>query len=73
VSDRQKVTGWILVGVAAVYLLHFLKVRLLSEGLPIEKKEWVQFAGMIVLLMIGTINVRMAAMRAQKRKSEQSR
>jgi len=71
--DRQKVTGWILVVVAAGYLLNFLKVRLLAEGLPIEKREWVQFAGMIVLLMIGTINVRMAAMREQRRKSGQLR
>jgi Na+/melibiose symporter-like transporter len=71
--DRQKVTGWILVVVAGAYLLNFLKVRLLAEGLPIEKKEWVQFAGMIVLLMIGTINVRMAAMREQRRKSGQLR
>jgi Na+/melibiose symporter-like transporter len=71
--DRQKVTGWILVVVAGAYLLNLLKVRLLAEGLPIEKKEWVQFAGMIVLLMIGTINVRMAAMREQRRKSGQLR
>jgi hypothetical protein len=71
--DRQKVTGWILVVVAAAYLLNVLKVRLLAEGLPIEKREWVQFAGMIVLLMIGTINVRMAAMREQRRKSGQLR
>jgi hypothetical protein len=73
VIDRQKVTGWILVAVAAVYLLNFLKTRLLSEGLPVEKKEWLQFAGMIVLLMIGTINVRMAALREQRRKSGRSR
>jgi hypothetical protein len=71
--DRQKVTGWILIVVAAAYLFNFLKTRLLSEGLPIEKKEWLQFVGMIVLLMIGTINVRMAAIREQRRKSGQSR
>ena len=44
-----------------------------AAGLPIENKEWVQFIGMIVLLMIGTINVRLAAMREQRRKSGQLR
>jgi hypothetical protein len=73
VIDRQKVTGWILVVVAAAYLFNFLKTRLLAEGLPIEKKEWLQFAGMVVLLVIGTINVRMSALREQRRKSGQSR
>jgi hypothetical protein len=61
-----------LVVVAGAYLLYFLKVRLLTAGLPIEKKEWLQFAGMLVCLVLGTINVRLAAMRARKQKSKSS-
>jgi hypothetical protein len=72
VINRQRITGWILVAVAGGYLVYFLKTRLLSAGLPIDKKEWLQFAGMVVCLMLGTINVRLAAVRAQKRKLEQS-
>jgi hypothetical protein len=72
VINRQRITGWILVAVAGGYLVYFLKTRLLTAGLPIEKKEWLQFAGMLVCLMLGTINVRLAAMREQKRKLEQS-
>jgi hypothetical protein len=72
VINRQRVTGWILVAVAGGYLVYFVKTRLLTAGLPIEKKEWLQFAGMVVCLMLGTINVRLAAMREQKRKLEQS-
>jgi hypothetical protein len=34
----------------------------------IEKKEWVQFIGTFVVLMLGTINVRLAAMRERRRK-----
>jgi hypothetical protein len=67
VIDRQKFTGWILVLASSAYILYFLKERLLVAGLPIEKKEWVQFIGAFVIFMLGTINVRMAAMRARGR------
>ena len=50
--------------------MYFLKVRLFSAGLPIEKKEWFYFAAMIVILMLGTANIRLAAMR-ERRKAEQ--
>jgi hypothetical protein len=71
-SDRQSRTGWLLIIISALYLVWFFKVRLLAEGLPIEKKEWLYFIGMSVCLMLGTANVRMAAMREEKRKLEQS-
>ena len=70
--SRQKVVGWVLVVVAGAYLVYFLKARLLTAGLPIEKKEWLQFAGMLMCLMLGTINVRLAAMREQRKKSKSS-
>ena len=70
-DDRQKRTGWLLIVVSAFYLVWFFKVRLFAEGLPIEKKEWVYFVGMSICLMLGTANVRMAAMRAEKRKADE--
>ena len=69
-DDRQKRTGWVLVAVSTLYLIWFLKVRLFSAGLPIERREWIYFAGMILILMLGTANIRMAAMR-ERRSAEQ--
>ena len=66
--SRQKLVGWILIVVSAAYILYFLKVRLFAPGPLVEKKEWVQFIGSIVILMLGTINVRLAAMRERRRK-----
>jgi hypothetical protein len=66
--DRQKITGWILVVVSTAFILYFLKVRLLGTGPMIERKEWFQFVVSIVVLMIGTMNVRLAARRAERRK-----
>ena len=66
--SRQKIVGWVLVIVSVVYIAYFLRVRLFAPGPIIEKKEWVQFIGTIVILMLGTINVRLAAMRERKRK-----
>ena len=71
-NDRQSRTGWLLIIISALYLVWFFKVRLLAEGLPIEKREWIYFAGMSICLMLGTANVRMAALRAEKRKLEES-
>jgi hypothetical protein len=71
-NDRQKRTGWTLVAVSAVYLVWFFKVRLLEAGPPIEKKEWIYFAGMSLCLMLGTANIRLATMREEKRKSRSS-
>jgi len=68
--DRQKVVGWILVVFATVFIVYFLKVRLLGSGPAIENKEWVQFIGSIALLMIGTMNVRLAAMRERRRRGQ---
>ena len=69
-DDRQKRTGWLLVAVSTVYLVWFTKTRLLTAGLPIDKREWIYFAGMILILMLGTANIRLAAMR-ERRKGDQ--
>ena len=68
VISRQQVIGWILIVVSVGYIVYFLKVRLFTPGPIVEKKEWVQFIGSFVILMLGTINVRMAAMRLRRRK-----
>jgi hypothetical protein len=68
VIDRQKLVGWILVVVSAAFILWFIKVRILGTGPALEKKEWVQLIGSIVILMLGTMNVRLAARREQRRK-----
>jgi hypothetical protein len=68
VISRQKLVGWILIIVSVAYIAYFLRVRLFSPGPILEKKEWVQFIGSIVVLMLGTINVRLAAMRERRRK-----
>ena len=66
-DHRQKRTGWLLIVIAGGYLVWFLKVRLFSAGLSIEKKEWIYFAAMILILMLGTANVRLAMMREQRK------
>jgi len=68
VISRQKLVGWILIIVSAAFIAYFLRVRLFSPGPILEKKEWVQFIGSIVILMLGTINVRLAAMRERRRR-----
>jgi len=68
VIDRQKITGWILVVVSSAFIAYFLKVRLLGQGPALERKEWAEFIGSIVILMIGTMNVRLAARREQRRR-----
>jgi hypothetical protein len=65
--SRQKIIGWILIIVSVAYIAYFLRVRLFAPGPVLEKKEWVQFIGSLVTLMLGTINVRMAAMRQRRR------
>ena len=63
---RQGRTGWTLVVFGTGYILYFLKARLFAAGLPITNKEWFVGVGMLVLIMIGTINIRMAEMRERR-------
>jgi len=65
--SRQKLIGWILILVSSAYIAYFLRVRLFAAGPAVEKKEWVQVIGSIVIFMLGTINVRLAALRARSR------
>ena len=66
--SRQKLVGWVLIVVSVAYIAYFLRVRLFTPGPVLERKEWVQFIGSFVILMLGTINVRMAAARERRRK-----
>jgi hypothetical protein len=66
--SRQKRTGWTIVIVAVGYLVWFLKARLFTAGPEIARKEWVYFALMIGMVMLGTINIRMAEMRERNQK-----
>jgi hypothetical protein len=63
---RQGRTGWTLVIFAVGYIVWFLKTRLFETGPAIANKEWFYFGLMFVLLMIGTINIRMAEMKARR-------
>ena len=65
---RQKIVGWVLVVVSTLFIVYFLKARLLASGPALEKAEWLRFIGAIVTLMLGTANVRLAAMRERNRK-----
>ena len=64
--DRQKIVGWILIIWSVGYLLYFIKGRLLIEGPPVDKKEWVYFWMSWGGMVLGTINVRMAAARRRR-------
>ena len=63
---RQGRTGWTLVVVGTVYILYFLKTRLFATGAPITNKEWFYCVAMLVLIVLGTINIRMAEMRERR-------
>ena len=64
--SRQGRTGWTLVVVGVGYILYFLKARLFAGGAPIANKEWFYVVAMLVLIMLGTINIRMAEMRKRR-------
>jgi hypothetical protein len=68
VISRQKLIGWILIVISTAFIAYFLRTRLLTAGPIIEKKEWINFVGSLVGLFLGTINVRMAAIRERRRK-----
>jgi hypothetical protein len=65
--DRQKLIGWALVIASSGFMAYFLRTRLFALGPAVEKKEWLQFIASIAIFMLGTINVRLAAMRARHR------
>ena len=63
---RQKIVGWALIAVSAAYIVWFLRMRLFEPGPVISNKEWFQFVTSMIVLMIGTANIRLAAMRERR-------
>jgi hypothetical protein len=68
VISRQKLVGWILIVISVAYIAYFLRARALGSGPVLERKEWVYFILSFGGIMLGTINVRMAAMREQRQR-----
>ena len=66
--DRQRIVGWILIAVSVAYLVYFWRMRLIESGPEIARKEWFQVITSMIVLMIGTANVRLAAMRRNRRR-----
>ncbi len=66
---RQKRTGWILVAVGTGFLLYFFKTRLFAAGPEITNREWFYVVAYSVLIMLGTINIRMAEMKERNQKT----
>ena len=62
-----------LIVVSVAYIAYFLKVRLFAPGPILERKDWANFIITIVVLMIGTANVRLAAMRERNQKAGSSK
>jgi hypothetical protein len=67
--SRQKRVGWTLIIFAIGYIVWFLKARLFEIGPEITRKEWFYFVLMFVLVMLGTINIRMAEMKERHQKT----
>ncbi|MEA2905196.1 MAG: hypothetical protein QOI12_2583 [Alphaproteobacteria bacterium] len=68
VISRQKVVGWIMIAVSAAYLAYFLRARVMLPGPLIANKEWLYVISSIGCLMLGTVNVRLAARRERRQK-----
>ncbi len=67
--DRQKLIGWILIVWSVGYILYMLKTRFFTIGPMIERKEWIYFLMSFGGIILGTINVRMAAQRERRNQS----
>jgi hypothetical protein len=70
VISRQKLIGWIIIVMSVGYIAYFLRVRALGTGPVLERKEWVYFILSFGGIMLGTINVRMAAARERRQRGE---
>ncbi|MBX9775717.1 MAG: hypothetical protein K2Y71_15150 [Xanthobacteraceae bacterium] len=68
IFNRQKITGWVLVVVSAVYLAYFFRIKVMTPGPLLTRQDWFNLITAIAVLIIGIINVRLAAMREQNRR-----
>ena len=68
IYNRQKITGWVLVVVSSVYLAYFFRIKVMTPGPLLTRQDWFNLITAIAVLIIGIINVRLAAMREQNRR-----
>jgi hypothetical protein len=65
--NRQKITGWVLVVVSTVYLAYFFRIKVMTPGPLLTRNDWFNLITAIAVLIIGIINVRLAARREHNR------
>jgi hypothetical protein len=63
--NRQRVTGWVLVVVSSVYLAYFFRINVMTPGPLLTRNDWFNLITAVAVLIIGIINVRLAARRDQ--------
>ncbi len=68
IYNRQKITGWVLVIVSTVYLAYFFRIKVMTPGPLLTRNDWFNLITAVVVLIIGIINLRLAAMREQNRR-----
>jgi hypothetical protein len=68
IYNRQKITGWVLVVVSSVYLAYFFRIKVMTPGPLLTRNDWFNLITAIAVLIIGIINVRLAAVREQNRR-----
>ena len=68
IFNRQKITGWILVVVSSVYLAYFFRIKVMTPGPLLTGRDWFNLITAVAVLVIGIINVRLAAQREQNRR-----
>jgi hypothetical protein len=67
IYNRQKITGWVLVVVSSAYLAYFFRIKVMTPGPLLTRNDWFNLITSIAVLIIGIINVRLAAARDQNR------
>ena len=68
IYNRQKIVGWVLIVVSAVYLAYFWRVKVMTAGPLLTGKDWFNLITAVGCLIIGIANVRLAAMRERNRR-----
>jgi len=68
IYNRQKITGWVLVIVSVAFLLYFWRIKIMAPGPLLTRMDWFNAITAAVCLVLGIINVRLAAMRERNRR-----
>jgi hypothetical protein len=67
IFNRQKIVGWVMVIVSAVYLAYFFRIKVMTPGPLLTRQDWFNLITAVAVLIIGIANVRLAARREQNR------